>query len=102
MYLSVQDARLEETKTYLEKKLKGIATIIKTDDAIAEGLFGINHPSRKFRRRVGNLMVLPHGNGTVWYRYKKGESLEIRGHHGGLTKEEMTIPFAAARVSDLL
>ena len=100
-YMWVREERLEETKAYLEKKLRGVATVLKTEDAIKEGLFGINRPSRKFRRRVGNLMVLPHGSKTVWYRYRKGDSLDLRGHHGGLLPDEMTIPLAAARASDL-
>jgi len=101
-YLRVEEDKVEETKAYLEKKLDGIASVLKTEDAIDHGLFGINKPSRKFRRRVGNLMILPHGTKTVWYRYRKGDSLDLTGHHGGLTEDEMTIPLAAARVSDLL
>jgi hypothetical protein len=100
-YMSVDEERLDQTKEYLEKKLEGIASVLKTEDAVNQGLFGINKPSRKFRRRVGNLMVLPHGKKTVWFRYKKGDSLNLRGHHGGLTEDEMTIPLAAARVSDI-
>ena len=101
-YLLVKEERLDETKAYLEKKLEGVASVVKTEDAIAAGLFGINKPTRKFRRRVGNLMVLPHGAKTVWFRYRKGDSLELKGHHGGLNPGEMTIPLAAARLSDLL
>ena len=100
-YLWVREDRLDETKAYLERRLEGVASVLKTEDAIGEGLFGINRPSRKFRRRIGNLMILPHGTKTVWYRYRKGESLDMRGHHGGLHRDEMTIPLAAARLSDL-
>ena len=100
-YLRVKEDRLEAAKGYLEEKLEGIASVLKTDDAIGMGLFGINNPSRKFRRRVGNLMILPHEKKTVWFRYRKGDSLDLRGHHGGLHPDEMTIPLAAARVSDL-
>ncbi len=100
-YMRVTESRLEETTKYLEKKLAGVASVLKTEDAINEGLFGINTPTKKFRRRIGNLMILPHGTKTVWFRYKKGESLDLRGHHGGLTADEMTIPLAAARVSEI-
>ncbi|MDG7007819.1 MAG: alkaline phosphatase family protein [Nitrososphaerota archaeon] len=100
-YMWVDEDRLDDTKAYLERRLRGVASVLKTEDAIGEGLFGINRPSRKFRRRIGNLMVLPHGTKTVWFRYRKGESLEMRGHHGGLHHDEMTIPLAAARLSDL-
>jgi hypothetical protein len=101
VYLRVREDRVEEAKEYLEGKLEGIASVMKTEDAIDEGLFGVNRPSRKFRRRVGNLMVLPHQKKTVWYRYREGGPLSLRGHHGGLLKDEMTIPLAVARVSDI-
>ena len=101
-YFQVEEGRLDDAEKYLERRLKEIASVLRVEDAIEQGLFGINRPSRKFRRRVGNLMILPHGNKTVWYRYRKGDSLELRGHHGGLSEDEMTIPLAAARVSDLL
>lgn len=100
-YMRVDESKLELTKAYLEKKLSGVASVLRTEDAINAGLFGINKPTAKFRRRVGNLMILPHGTKTVWFRYKKGESLDLRGHHGGLTPDEMTIPLAAARASDI-
>jgi type I phosphodiesterase/nucleotide pyrophosphatase len=101
-FMQIEEDRLDETIEYLEGKFAGTASIIKTDDLIDQGMFGINKPTRRFRRRAGNLMLLPHGTRTAWYRYRKGDSLKVKGHHGGLAKDEMTIPLAAARVSDLL
>jgi predicted AlkP superfamily pyrophosphatase or phosphodiesterase len=98
-YLRVEDAEVGRTKEYLEKKLDGIASVLTTEDAIRQGIFGINTPNRKFVRRVGNLMILPHSNKTVWYRYRRKDSLALRGHHGGLSRDEMTIPLAAAMLS---
>lgn len=100
-YYLVDESRLEETQRYMQEKLDGVATVLKTADAVKEGLFGINRPSRKFLRRVGNMMVLPHGNKTVFYRYRKGAIPDLKGHHGGLTRDEMTIPLVAARLSEL-
>jgi predicted AlkP superfamily pyrophosphatase or phosphodiesterase len=100
-YLRVREDKLDEAKKYLEGRLEGTASVMKTEDAIDDGLFGVNKPSQKFRRRVGNLMVLPHDKKTVWYRYRKGDSLGLKGHHGGLSRDEMTIPLAVARVSDI-
>ena len=102
VFMQIEDDLLDETIGYLEGKFAGKASVVKTDDLIRQGLFGINKPGRRFRRRAGNLMILPHGTRTAWYRYRKGDSLKVKGHHGGLTKDEMTIPLAAARVSDLL
>jgi hypothetical protein len=100
-FISVNESALDDTEAYLSKKLAGIASVIKTREAVEQGLFGINRPSRKFLRRTGNLLVLPHGTNTVWFRYREGDALTLRGHHGGLSKDEMTIPLAAARLSDL-
>ena len=100
-YLRVEESRLDDTVRYLERKLDGIASVMRTEDALDQGLFGINKPTTKFRRRIGNVMILPHGVKTIWFRYKKGNSMDLRGHHGGLTRDEMTIPLAAARVSDI-
>ena len=100
-FLRVEEEKLDYAVGYLRKKLDGVASVMKTKDAIEEGLFGINKPSRKFRRRVGNLMVLPHGSKMVWYKYRSGNHFDLKGHHGGLSRDEMTIPFAAARVSEI-
>jgi hypothetical protein len=102
VFMQIEEALLDETVDYLEERFAGKASVLRTEDLIRQGLFGINKPSRRFKRRAGNLMVLPHGTRTAWYRYRKGDSLKVKGHHGGLTKDEMTIPLAAARVSDLL
>jgi Type I phosphodiesterase / nucleotide pyrophosphatase len=100
-FLAVEKTQLDDVRKYLERRLEGVASVIETSEAIEMGLFGINKPSRKFRQRVGNLMILPHGVKTVWFRYAGEDRLDIRGHHGGLSKDEMTIPLAVARVSDL-
>ena len=101
LFLSIKEERLDEIEAYLSEKLSGIASVVRTRSALEEGLFGLGKPSRRFLRRTGNLMILPHGLGTVWFRYRKGEALNLRGHHGGLTPDEMTIPLATAKLSDV-
>ena len=101
LFINVKKDRLEETESYLSHKLEGVASVMKTEQAVKEGLFGLGKPCRKFTRRVGNLIVLPHGTKTVWFRYRKGDSLDLKGHHGGLSEAEIMIPFASAKASDL-
>ncbi len=101
LYLRVDEEKVEDTRRYLERKLDGVAAVLTTKEAIDGGLFGINKPSRKFLRRIGNLMILPYGNNLVWFRYENANPFDLRGHHGGLTDDEMTVPLAAARVSDI-
>ena len=100
-YIRVRKQDIGATTEYLRKKLEGVATVMTTEEGIGMGLFGINRPTKRFRRRVGDIMILPHDANTVWYDYGV-DPLKLKGHHGGLTRDEMTIPLAAARVSDLL
>jgi hypothetical protein len=101
VFLYLDEDRVDEAWAFLSEKLAGRATVLKTEDAIKAGLFGLNTPSRKFRERVGDLLVLPHDTGTVWYRGERGYDLDIRGFHGGLSRDEMLVPLALGRVSDL-
>ena len=101
VFLHMEEESVDETQKVLSDRLAGSATVLKTEDAIRAGLFGLNTPSKKFRERVGDLLILPHGTGTVWYRGGRGYDLELRGLHGGLSGEEMTVPLALGRVSEL-
>lgn len=95
MFLHVKEERLTELKGMLEEKLNGIAEVYKTSDLVAKGFFGKDEPSKEFKERVGNLVILPYSGQGVWW-YEKGVfEQEHLGHHGGLTREEVEIPFLA-------
>jgi predicted AlkP superfamily pyrophosphatase or phosphodiesterase len=101
VFLHVQPEKREKVRELLAKRLAGRASIVSVRDAVKHGLFGLGKPSRKFKERAGDLIILPHGNRTVWYRDTPYYEFDLRGHHGGLSKEEMTVPLAVGRVSDL-
>ena len=90
MFLYIKDEFLDEAFSYLSKKLKNIALVYKTNNLIDEGFFS-EKISKDFLKRVGNLVLLPFNNQTIWW-YEKG-IFEQRffGHHGGLSREEMEI-----------
>jgi len=88
MFLYIKDDLLDEAQTFLSSRLEGKADVVKTEALIADGYFGLE-VSNRFRERVGNLVVLSHLNETVWW-YEKGKfEMNFRGHHGGLTPQEM-------------
>lgn len=101
LFLHVQQDKEEKVSEFLAEKLAGRASVVRVRDAVEHGLFGLNKPSRKFKERAGDILILPHGNGTVWYRDTPDYELDLRGHHGGLSRDEMTVPLAVGRVSDL-
>ncbi|MEM5847232.1 MAG: alkaline phosphatase family protein [Candidatus Aenigmatarchaeota archaeon] len=102
VFLHIEESKLEETYNFLSEKLKEKAKVVKTEEAIREGLLGIGKPKKEFYERVGNLLILPYKNNTFWYEYFKGWKMDLLGHHGGLSKDEMLIPFAICRLYDLL
>lgn len=102
VFLHIKSDKIDETLDYLSKKLGSNARVIKTSDAIKDGLFGIGNPTKEFRERVGDLLILPNKNNTVWYEHVKGKKVKFLGHHGGLTRDEMLIPFAVAKLSSLI
>jgi predicted AlkP superfamily pyrophosphatase or phosphodiesterase len=103
LYLHLNPSKINETKNFLSIKLKEKAEVIKVDEAVKKGLFGIPNkkPKRKFYDRAGDLLILPLNNNTVWYKHFKGEKLCYTGLHGGLTEKEIVIPFAAAKLSQI-
>lgn len=97
MFLYIKENMLDEAREFLRQGLAGIAEVVKTADLIADGYFGTDVPLPVFLARVGNLVILPYENRTVWW-YEKGRfEMNFRGHHGGLSPEEMEIPLLLYR-----
>jgi predicted AlkP superfamily pyrophosphatase or phosphodiesterase len=97
MFLYVKDELLEETQEFLAKRLEGKAEVVKTEWLIKNGYFG-PEISPRFRARVGNLVILPHRYESIWWYEKDRFEQRFYGHHGGLTPQEMEIPFIALEI----
>jgi hypothetical protein len=64
-------------------------------------LFGLGEVGNEFFDRVGNLLILPYENETVWFEHFKGRKFSLHGHHGGLNENEMLVPLAVTQLSNL-
>ena len=60
-------------------------------------LFGRGRPSPGYEQRAPDVLCIPRQGGLCTSQ----ASLDHRGKHGGLSREEMIVPLAAARISDL-
>ncbi|MDP3998645.1 MAG: alkaline phosphatase family protein [bacterium] len=101
VFLKIKEEKVEEVFLFLQKEFKSKALVIKSREAFKQGLFGVGSPHIKFFDRIGDLLIIPFGNQTIWYEYLPGERLEFKGCHGGLSKEEMLIPFGIVKASEL-
>jgi predicted AlkP superfamily pyrophosphatase or phosphodiesterase len=97
MFLYIKDEMLFEAEEFLAKRLEGQAEVVRTGQLIQQGYFG-PQVSIKFRERVGNLVILPHRYESVWWYEKDRFEQNFYGHHGGLTPQEMEIPFLSLQI----
>lgn len=100
VFLHIKPERLEFIQNYLNRKLKHKAQVIRTDEAISLGLFCKNKIKDQYKKRLGNLILLCKENHTVW-REHPSKPFKFLGHHGGLSPEEMLIPFAICRLEEM-
>ncbi len=102
VFLFVKPLEVQKTMEELRKLINGNGEVISTRQAINRGLFGIGRVSERFQKRIGNVHIMPEPGSEVWYEHRPGERFSLLGHHGGLSEEEMIIPFAISRLSALL
>lgn len=92
MFLYVHDEFVDEAIRTLQQKLEGKAEVYSTKDLLAQQFFGMEEPSPTFLARLGNVVILPYKDETVWWSQEGKYGMRFHGHHGGLTREEMEIP----------
>jgi predicted AlkP superfamily pyrophosphatase or phosphodiesterase len=93
-FLYVREECLEDAHALLSRELEGYADVVKTEDLIQAGYFGVVPISDTMRGRLGNLTILPYPNNCVWWFEQDRFVQKYLGHHGGLTAREMEIPLA--------
>ena len=97
-FLHLREECFVEAFGAIREALAGVAEVRVVSDLVAAGYFGESPPSPRFLARVGNAVILPHPGRAVWW-YEEGR-FESRhpGDHGGLSPEEMEIPFGVLSI----
>jgi hypothetical protein len=89
VFLHVKEDRLDAVQRLLQTHLAGQAEIYRVADLVARGFFGPRPPAPVFLDRVGNLLIAPYRDQTIWWHEPGRFAQEYYGLHGGLTPEEM-------------
>ena len=92
-FLHLREECFDEAVTAIRDALTGTATVRPVRELVAAGYFGDAPPVRRFLDRVGNAVILPCPGRTVWWYEAERFECRHRGDHGGLSPEEMEIPF---------
>ena len=97
-FLHLREDRFDEAVAAIRDALTDVAEVRPVRDLVSAGYFGDALPSRRFLDRVGNAVILPRPGRAVWW-YEEGR-FESRhpGDHGGLSREEMEIPFGVLSI----
>jgi hypothetical protein len=93
MFLYIEDEMFDTVLNFLRDKLYKKAMVCKTSYLIKNDYFGRKKISKALKSRLGNLAILPLENWTVWWYEKDIFEISTSGHHGGLSRNEMEIPF---------
>lgn len=94
-YLYVRPGQTEAVHEYLERTWPGQFMIVDPGFAVSNGLFGPGQPTPRLAERLGDLMVLGRGQAYLWWADKENH---LFGRHGGLSAEEMLVPFLAVKL----
>lgn len=94
-YLYTMAGESDAARDYIRQHLAAQFVVLESLRALAAGLFGTGQPAPETRYRVGNLVVIARRDHIL---YDREDEPQTRGRHGGLTSEEMLVPFAIARL----
>ncbi len=94
-YLYIRPGQSEAVREVIERTWPGQFKLVDAVYAVENGLFGPGEAHPRLYERLGDLILIPHGNAYLWWADKENNLL---GRHGGLHPEEMLVPFLAARL----
>lgn len=88
VFLHVKEEFVEIALSALTEKLDLKALVMRTQDALDQKLFGPGPFSNEFMQRLGQILILPYENRTVWWYDPPRVFVRHKGMHGGLSPEE--------------
>lgn len=88
----VRPARIHDFEKYIANNLHDACTLKKSQELVNDGWFGLFDPSPRLLGRVGDYTLLLNDNHAIVNSFPGFGPLVMKGHHGGLTDEEMMVP----------
>ncbi len=95
VYFYIRPGQTEAVRAYLNQAFKKQFIQLDPEHVIKTQLFGPGVPHPRLRERLGDLIALPRDSAYLWWSQNENPLL---GRHGGMTAQEMLVPFLAARL----
>ena len=93
----VRPERVKEFKRLVEKQLGFCCTLHKGSDFIKKGVFGLGVANPRLHERVGDYILAAKEGYTIRDLLFSEAKSKMKGHHGGLSQEEMYVPLIIIR-----
>jgi hypothetical protein len=97
-FLLIKPGRIQDVRDYFDRVWPGEFILLDPDDALNYGLFGEGKIKGTTRDRLGDLIVVAIGDAYLWWAKKPNP---MAGRHGGLSVDEMLVPFYALPLRNL-
>ena len=97
-FFFIKPGKLQAIRDYFEQTWPDKFILFDPDTALQSGLFGKGPFKTTSRDRLGDLIVVARGDAYLWWAPKPNPML---GRHGGLSIEEMLVPFYALPLRNL-
>jgi len=94
-YLYLRPGQYDEVTGYLNRTWPDQFRLVDPAAAVEKGLFGPGQPHPRLLDRLGDVIVAARGSAYWWWADKENK---LQGRHGGLSPDEMLVPFLAARL----
>ena len=91
-YLYLRPGQEQAVRQYFDHAWPGQFTLITRQQALDLKLLGQGTPHADLENRVGDLVVISHGDAYLWWANKPNV---MQGRHGGLNPDEMLVPLYA-------
>ncbi len=91
-FCAIRDGRVDEFRAALERCWPGRLEVLSAGQVLEAGLLGPGVAHRDLRLRLGDLLLLPRGQGSLVEAESPADVHPMRAVHGGLSAEEMEVP----------
>lgn len=95
MSLFIRPGQVEAVREYIQRTWPNQFVMLDPAYAVEAGLFGPGQTHPRLGDRLGDLLVAAKGEAYLWWGNKEDH---LYGRHGGLSPEEMLVPFLAVRL----